>query len=89
MIFESKFDLNETVYYWSVKKVKVLRGKITGISTFLTRREVENKCEYSYYVEEISTDKVNFNLSELVPEHLLFREREDVFDFCVALTKDI
>lgn len=89
MIFESKFNLDEIVYYWSIKKVKILRGKITAINSYLSKRGDKNRCEYSYYVEEISIDKVNLNLSELVPEHLLFRKRDDVLDFCVALAKDI
>ena len=34
MKFESKFNIGDTVYYWSIDKVKILFGRIEAISLY-------------------------------------------------------
>lgn len=79
MKFESKFDIGETVYYWSVEKVKILFGRIESISL----RKSENKKPYwRYGIRHINPKSyLTLALNEQVPEHLVFRKRDDVFDF--------
>ena len=42
MKFESKFDIGETVYYWSVEKVKILFGRIESISLWQSENKKPN-----------------------------------------------
>lgn len=82
MIVESKFDIGDKVYYWSIKEVKVLCGNITYIHIMADKE----KTKFSYGLKKAGEE---FSFSEDIPEHLVFKEREDVFDFCMELTKDI
>lgn len=86
MILESKFNIGDIVYYWSMEKIKVLRGEITSISTYSYKENGGIKNTFKYYV---NPNTGTISLSECIPEHLIFKEREDVFEFCMALTKDI
>lgn len=82
MTVKSKFDIGDKVYYWSIKEVNVLCGNIEYIHITAD----EDKVKISYGIKKASERLI---LSEAIPEHLVFREREDVFDFCMKLTKDI
>lgn len=87
MVIESKFNIGDTVYYWSIEKVKIMRGKITSISTYTSEVKGEGiKSNFKYYITPNSSA---FIISECIPEHLVFLNRDDVFEFCMALTKDI
>lgn len=88
MKFESKFDIGETVYYWSVEKVKILFGRIEGITLCQTG---DKDPIWRYGITQIDPKKYQpiLALREHVPEHLVFRKRDDVFDFCMKLTEDI
>ena len=88
MKFESKFDIGETVYYWSVEKVKILFGRIEAISLYQTE-DKEPVWRYSMHQIDPKSYQHMFSLREQVPEHLVFRKRDDVFDFCMKLTEDI
>lgn len=88
MILQSKFDIGETVYYWSVEKVKILFGRIEAITLYQTE-DKEPDCRYS--IAQIDPKKYQpiLALREQVAEHLVFRKRNDVFDFCMKLTEGI
>lgn len=88
MKFESKFDIGETVYYWSVEKVKILFGRIESISLWQSENKKPN---WRYGIRHINPKSYQPlpTLNEQVPEHLVFRKRDDVFDFCMKLTEDI
>lgn len=88
MKFDSKFDIGETVYYWSVEKVKILFGRIEGITLWQTE---DKEPSWRYGIAQIDPKKYQpiLALREQVPEHLVFRKRDDVFDFCMKLTEDI
>lgn len=88
MKFESKFDIGETVYYWSVEKVKILFGRIEAISLYQTE-DKEPAWRYSMQQIDPKSYQPMFSLREQVPEHLVFRKRDDVFDFCMKLTEGI
>lgn len=83
MIVESKFNIEQEVYYWSLKNVKVRKGTITGISLSV---HSDSDIRVRYWVRPVD-NKIEF--SEDVPEHLVFRLREDVFEFCMKLTEGI
>lgn len=88
MKFESKFDIGETVYYWSVEKVKILFGRIEAISLYQAE-DKEPAWRYSMHQIDPNSYQPMFSLREQVPEHLVFRKRDDVFDFCMKLTEGI
>lgn len=46
---------------------------------------------WRYYMHQIDPKSYQsmFSLREQVPEHLVFRNRDDVFDFCMKLTEGI
>lgn len=88
MKFESKFDIGETVYYWSVEKVKILFGRIEVISLYQTE-DKEPVWRYSMHQIDPKSYQTMLSLREQVPEHLVFRKRDDVFDFCMKLTEGI
>lgn len=88
MKFESKFDIGETVYYWSVEKVKILFGRIEAISLYQTE-DKEPYWRYSIHQIDPKSYQHMFSLREQVPEHLVFRQRDEVFDFCMKLTEGI
>lgn len=87
MTFESKFNIGERVYYWSVNSVRMLWGEICDISLYADK---DGAISWLYGVSQIDveTDKPRYVI-ERTPEHLLFRERSDVFDFCMKLTEGI
>lgn len=86
MEINSKFNIGDKVYFWSTNKVKIIHGEIDSISIYVTNSNIRN----SYGVIPIKTKNDNFfALSEQVPEHLIFRERDDVFEFCMKLTEYI
>lgn len=87
MKFESKFDIGETVYYWSVEKVKILFGRIEAISLYQAE---DKEPVWRYSMHQIDPKKYQpILIREQVPEHLVFRKRDDVFDFCMKLTEGI
>jgi hypothetical protein len=87
MKFESKFDIGETVYYWSVEKVKILFGRIEAISLYQAE---DKEPVWRYSMHHIDPKKYQpILIREQVPEHLVFRKRDDVFDFCMKLTEGI
>lgn len=87
MAFESKFDIGERVYYWSVNSVRMLWGEISDIS-FYADKDGASSWLYGLSQVDVETDKPSFT-RERIPEHLLFRERSDVLDFCMKLTENI
>lgn len=88
MKFESKFDIGDTVYYWSIDKVKILFGRIEAISLYQAE---DKEPHWRYAMHQIDPKKYQpiLSLREQVPEHLVFRQRDDVFDFCMKLTEGI
>lgn len=88
MKFESKFDIGEIVYYWSVEKVKILFGRIEAISLYQPE-DKEPVWRYSMHQIDPKSYQHMCSLREQVPEHLVFRKRDDVFDFCMKLTEGI
>lgn len=88
MKFESKFDIGGTVYYWSVEKVKILFGRIEAISLYQTE---DKEPSWRYGIAQIDPKKYKpiLSIREQVPGHLVFRKRDDVFDFCMKLTEGI
>lgn len=80
MKVESKFNIGDIVYFWSIDKVEISRGEIQNV--YISISKDKQKC--SYYI--VATGKL---VGESIPEHLVFPKRDDVFDFCFALTKDI
>lgn len=88
MKFESKFDIGDTVYYWSVEKVKILFGRIEAISLYQAE---DKEPHWRYSMHQIDPKKYEpiLALREQVPEHLVFRKRDDIFDFCMKLTEGI
>ena len=88
MTFQSKFDIGDMVYYWSINKVKILFGRIEAISLYQTEDEESN---WSYSMKQIdpNNEQPMFSLREQVPEHLIFRQRGDVLDFCMKLSEGI
>lgn len=81
MNFISKFDINELVYFWSIKNNKILQGRISSISFFISK---DSKCKWTYYVK---TSEYVF--SEEVSEQFIFRRKEDIINFCINLTNNI
>lgn len=84
MKLESKFDLGEEVYFWSIRDVEISKGTIEVIDLM---RDAENS--FSTYAIKPFINDDRIRMIEHVPEHLIFRKREDVFDFCMALTNGI
>lgn len=82
MIVKSKFDIGDKVYYWSIKEANVLCGNIAYIRIMADKEKIK----ISYGIEKVNE---RFSISEDIPEHLVFKEREDVFEFCMKLTKNI
>ena len=77
MEFKTQYNIGDKLYYWSIDKVKILYGEITGISFYATLNG-------DYYIRSSGNA-----LSERVPEYLMFKDRNDVFDFCYKLTNDL
>ena len=63
-----------------------MRGEICSISLFKLLGEKE---QYTYGIQPLTNEDGHFILNEMVPEVLVFKEREDIFDFCVKLTEEI
>lgn len=83
MIVESKFNIGDKVYYWSTKEAKVIHGVVLYIQ--FTADEEKIKIDYGLRKAD---EKYSFYIGN-APEHLVFEKREDVFEFCMELTKDI
>lgn len=87
MLLKTKFDIGDEVYFWSIENVKVSKGIIKEISMWVS---MNSKSNYRYGIAELKEGKdVKFTLSELIPEHLVFKDRDEIIDFCMALTNDI
>lgn len=86
MKFDSKFDIGDKVYYWSIEKVKILFGEIESISLWQTDNKEPS---WRYGIAPIDPKKPMLAIREQVPEHLVFQRRDDVFDFCMKLTEGI
>lgn len=87
MKFDSKFDIGDKVYYWSIEKVKILFGRIECISLWQTE---DKDPIWRYSITQIDPkNKPILAIREQVPEHLVFQRRDDVFDFCMKLTEGI
>lgn len=86
MIFKSKFDIGDVVYYWSNKKIKALRGEICSISLSKLK---DNEEQWNYSIIPTLDEDKPFSICEMVSESLVFKERDDVFDFCMKLTEGI
>lgn len=84
MIFKSKFNRGDIVYFWSSNEVKILRGTISEISLWYSDKRIK----WKYGIKPLSSGKA-FQLSEMIPEDLIFREKDDVIDFCMKLTDNI
>lgn len=88
MVLKTRFSIGDTIYFWSTKYIKVLEGYISGISVFANENTDDGvDITLTYYVKPLNIKGIV--MSESVPEHLVFKSREDVFEFCMALTKDI
>ena len=84
MEFKTQYNIGDKLYYWSIDKVKILYGEITGISFYATLNGDNIGIKLDYYIRPSGNA-----LSERVPEHLMFKDRDDVFDFCYKLTNDL
>lgn len=83
MVVKSKFNIGDKAYYWSTSEVKVLYGVIEYIHVSVS----EKRTRISYGLKRAGE---RFGvITESTPEHLVFENREDVFEFCMELTKDI
>lgn len=87
MRLKSKFDISDEIYYWSIDNVQIMQGTTTGLSVFVVQKNDDINISWKYCVKPSNGENPFY--SEMVPEHLVFREREDVFEFCMALTKNI
>lgn len=83
MTFESKFDIGETVYYYSVNTGQLLQGEIYNLSFY-----AEKNGGLSWLYGIIPPNEA-LTIAERVPENLIFRERGDILDFCMKLTENI
>lgn len=61
-LVKSKFDIGETVYYWSVEKVKILFGRIEAISLYQTE---DKEPSWRYGIAQIDPKKYKPILSIL------------------------
>lgn len=86
MIINNKFEIGEKVYYWSNENSCVKIGIILKIKIEVYKDDSREKVLIRYYMKEY--DK-SFSFGETVPENLIFRRREDVFDFCMEFTKNV
>ena len=84
MILKSKFDVGEQVYYFDNKTIKALKGEIQAIYVSATDKEIS----FSYFVKPLGSFIVN-PFATTLPESLIFREKDDIIDFCIKLTDNI
>lgn len=84
MNFKTQYNIGDKLYYWSIDKVKILYGEVIGISLHVILNGNNIDIKLDYYIRP--SENV---LSERVPEHLMFKDRDDVFDFCYKLTNGL
>ena len=88
MKFESKFNIDDRVYYWSDRERKVLFGRVNDISMLTNSNSSNSKVDWKYYLKPVFTDR-NVIFNECVPEYLVFENKDAVLDFAVKLTEII
>lgn len=83
MIFKSKYNPNEFVYFWNEKKKRICKGNIYNISLFFS--STINSVSWSYWVKEVNND--NSLITIQVDESLIFKSKDEVLDFACEITK--
>lgn len=83
MIIKSEYNIGDTVFYWSDKQRKILRGVIDAISFFCDKNKNIN---WQYYIKEYS-QKDKLIISEPVSEGLIFKDKDEVLTFAAEITQ--
>lgn len=82
MNIKSNFNIDDKVYFYSDKSLKVKIGFIRGISLYINE---DGAIKSTYYIAD---DKHSI-LNETIPESLIFRSRDEVFKFAYTITEGI
>ena len=83
MIIKSEYNIGDTVFYWSDKERKILRGVIDAISFFYHNN---GEISWKYYIKEYS-QKDKLIMSEPVSEGLIFKDKDEVLTFAAEITQ--
>lgn len=79
---ETKFEIDETVYFYNPNEGRISMGTISAISILI----MSNGRIESYGIHPIET---NFPLSGFLPDKWVFKNKDEVIDFCCNLMRDI
>lgn len=84
MEVNTKLGIGDEVFFFDRKRMKVSEGTITGLWVGVSVGETE----VSYLITPKDKEKL-LCMPENVPEALVFKGREAVFEFCYKLTEGI
>ena len=83
MDIKTTFDIGESVYYFNGKKGKICQGEVMSIGLFVS----ENNVEEVLHIREKGGN--GFRMPDNISPSMVFRKRDDVFEFCYKLTEGI
>lgn len=83
MVFKSKYNPGELVYFWNERKKRICKENIYNISSFFS--STTNSVSWSYWVKELNND--NSLITIQVDESLIFKSKDEVLDFACEITK--
>lgn len=85
MIFKSRYDLNDEVYFYNAKTLKVERGTVEGV---YLRYYGPDDMSWSYYIQPNAT-KGRPLTRQTIEEQFIFKNRDEVFKFAYTITEDL
>ena len=83
MEIKTKFDIGERVHYFSKKIEKFRVGEITSINLMVLKGNVIE----TYEIRAEGADE--FSMPEYSAPSMIFKERDDAFDFCNELMQGV
>lgn len=85
MTFESKYEINDEVYFYNTDTLKIEKGVVLGISVSFI--DIKDSPTWQYYIKP-SSKKLG-SIGRYIPESLIFKDRDEVFKFAYTITENI
>lgn len=87
MELNNLLEIGQSVFYFDLKEHKINKGIINGISIFIDG----SGTTYMYSINKIDPYKgpSPFSLPNSYPPDLIFRDKDEILDFCLKLSEHV
>ena len=87
MELDNLLEIGQSIFYFDLKEHKINKGIISGISIFI------NSSDTTYLYSINKMDPHNgpslFSLPNSYPLDLIFRDKDEILDFCLKLSEHV